>query len=52
MNEKIYLETVMRTDVSNEKYKTPIVLVTNFTSSDVITASTDVGGEYPEDIWG
>lgn len=51
MNEKIYLETVKRTDVSNEHYETPIVLVTNFTLQDVITASTDVGGEYPEN-WG
>ena len=51
MNEKIYLGTVMRADVSNEQYETPIVLVTNFTSQDVITASTDVGGEYPEN-WG
>ena len=52
MNEKIYLETVMRTDVSMcSKYETPIVLVTSFTSQDVITASTDVGEEYPEN-WG
>ena len=49
MHEKIYLETVIRTDVSmGSMYETPIVLVTSFTSEDVITASTsDVGGEFP-----
>jgi hypothetical protein len=47
----MYIENEANTTKNRRVYEESKLEITYLTQADVITASTDVGGEYPE-IWG